>query len=46
MDQPISLTILRFILVITRGYKKCYNASQIIYRGYISTTKEGLFIHE
>ena len=37
MDQPISLRILRIILVMTCGYKKkCCNASQIIYRGYVS----------
>ncbi|WZY76057.1 hypothetical protein YC2023_022441 [Brassica napus] len=32
MDQPISLRILRIILVMTHGYKKCCNVSQIIYR--------------
>ena len=34
MDQPISLMILRIIVVMTRGYLKCCNASLLIYRGY------------
>ncbi|CDY41356.1 BnaA01g31630D [Brassica napus] len=33
MDHPISLRILKIILMITYGYKKCCNVSQIIYRG-------------
>ena len=33
MDQPISLMILKIILVMTHSYKKSCNASHIIYRG-------------
>ena len=31
MDQYIFLRILRMIVVMTREYKKCYNASLLIY---------------
>ena len=34
VDQHISLKILRITLMMTRDYKKCYNASQLIYREY------------
>ena len=34
MDQPIFLKALRIILVIIRDYKKCYNVSQLIYKGF------------
>ena len=39
MDQPISIKILRIILAMTRDYKKCCNASQIIYRGCLGQFK-------
>ena len=32
MHQPIFLKILRFIVVMTHSYKKCYNDCQIIYK--------------
>ena len=34
MDQHIFLKILIMIVVITCGYKNCYNASLLIYRRY------------
>ena len=35
MDQPISLEILRIIVVMTHRYLKCCNVSLLIYRGYM-----------
>ena len=35
MDQHISVRILKIILVITYGYVKCCNASQIIYKRFM-----------
>ena len=34
MDQHISLMIPRIIVVMTRDYKKCCSASQLIYKEY------------
>ena len=35
MNQPISLRILRIFLVMTCGYKRSCNVSQLIYRRYV-----------
>ena len=35
MDQPIFLRILRSILVMTRGYLKCCNVSQLICKRFL-----------
>ena len=40
IDQYIFLKILRMIVVMTCGYKKCYNASILIYMGYDGELKE------
>ena len=37
MHQHISLRILRMIVVMTRGYRKCYNASLLIYMRLIKS---------
>ena len=41
MDQPISLRIIRLIVVMTHDYLNCYNVFLLIYRGY---TKKSLQI--
>ena len=49
MDQHIFLNILKMIVVMTRGYKKCYNIFLLIYiRDYfleLKNTYNILFAH-